>query len=316
MTTDATQQGVSDQQPTQNNRANAMAQIAKSVHEQNAADLRAFNEDTGEMGGPIEPTPEPEQKPAATTVQEALAEVDKPEPTQDQPPADDGFETIIVSGEERKVKREQLIDAGRRTLQKQAAADKALEEANETLRRAKAYEQRVLSGQPSEQDAGQYQQPSSDAANGFGQLAQQATPDQIGALIEQKLWLNDADKAVKRFQEEFKDIADDPYAVRIAVMLEDERLAKARAEGAPLGDPWEAYRKHGETVRAWLGKARPQAAPTVSADKADRKRDTVTVTGSTTRQPTPTQAKTPTTAEVIEAQRLARQKGRQIQPTR
>lgn len=315
--TDATQQGVSEQP---NARAQAMADIAKRVHDENVSDLRTFNEDTGEMGGAVEPAKAetPATPPLDATLTAIAAVGTEPAETPPQEPADDGFETIVVSGEERRVKREQLIDAGRRTLQKQAAADKALEEANETLRRARALEQRLLSGQPSQQDAGQqqYQQPSSDAANGFGGFPSQATPDQIGALIDQRLWLSDADKAAKRFSEEFKDIADDPLAARLAIELENDRLAKSRAEGTPLGDPWEAYRQHGETVRAWLGKARPQAPATVSADKTDRKRDTVTVTGSTTRQPTPTQPKTPTTAEIIERQRLARQQGRQIQPSR
>lgn len=290
-------------------RSNAIAQIAKSVHETYAEDLSSFNEDTGEVTGkaPVQETQqaEPEQEQAAAV---------------EQQPADDGLETIVIDGQEKKVKREQIIEAGRRTLQKESAADRRLEEAAETLRRVKAMESALMQRQPSSDAGMEEQQASSDPANGTatqGRAQGQATPD-IGTLVDERLWLRDADKAAQRFTQEFKDLADDPYAARLVAQLENERLAKLAQEGKPVtaSDPWQAYESHGKQVREWLGKAKPAEVVAVSKDKAERKRDTVTVTGSTTTRPAPTQAKPPTTAELIERMRQQRGQGRQIQPSR
>jgi hypothetical protein len=299
-------------------RSNALAQIAKQVHEQNAGDFRSFNEETGEISQePVkEVKAEPEQQQPAETppVQQEQQQEQQP---QAETLADDGLEVLVIDGQERRVKREQVLEAGKRTLQKEAAADKRLEEAGELLRRVKAMEQAILQRQPSSDAGGESEQPAStDPANGTATPQARATPD-IGTLVDERLWMRDADKAAQRFKEEFKDIVDDPYAARLVAQLENERLAKLAEEGKPVtaGDPWEAYQAHGTKVREWLGKAKPAGQVQVPADKAERKRDTVTVTGSTTSRPAPTQPKPLTTSEQIEQMRKARQ-GRQIQPTR
>lgn len=292
-------------------RSNALAEIAKRVHEQNAADFNAFDEVSGEV-----------LKKESVQTQEATqsAETQQAQPEQVEQEAqttnaDDGLETIVIDGQERKVKRDQVLDAGKRTLQKEAAADRRLEEAAETLRRAKAYEQGIMQRQPSS-DADTQQQPSSDAANGTGAQSRQATPD-IGTIVDQHLWLHDANKAAKRFSEEFKDIAEDPLLARLVAQLEDERLRDAAAAGKPLGDPWEAYKAHGDTIRKRFSMAKPGEVVEVSKDKAERKRDTVTVTGSTTSRPAPTPQKPLTTSELIERERVRRTQGsRPIQPSR
>lgn len=290
-------------------RSNALQEIAKRVHEQNAGDFNGFNEETGEVL---------KKEPAETATQTAeTQQAERPEQVEAQTdrPSDDGLETIVIDGQERKVKRDQVLDAGKRTLQKEAAADRRLEEAAETLRRAKAYEQGVMQRQPSS-DADMEQQPSSDAANGTGAQSRQATPD-LGTLVEQHIWLHDANKAAKRFSEEYDDIAKDPLLARLVAQLEDERLREAASTGKPLGDPWEAYKAHGEQIRKRFNVAKPGEVVEVSKDKAERKRDTVTVTGSTTSRPAPTPQKPLTTAELIERERVRRTQGsRQIQPSR
>ena len=309
-------------------RSQAMAQIAKQVHERNAGDFNTFNEETGEIGARLTTT-QPDPKPEATAQQPVQQEQADPEnreeneqQQQEQQPqvaqtADDGLETIVIDGQERKVKREQIIEAGRRTLQKESAADKRLAEATETLRRAQAYEQGILARQLPNQDAGNQQPPSrEDAANGTGDTdRQQATPD-IGTLVDQRLWMHDANKAALRFQTEFKDIMGNPLLARLAAQLEDDRIREAAEQGKPLGDPWEAYKAHGERIRKEFKLGQPAETVQVSDDKKERKRDTVTVTGSTTTRPAPTQAKPPTTKELIEQMRVARTKGRPIQPAR
>lgn len=294
-------------------RSNALADIAKRVHDQNAADFSNFDESTGQITGKT--TPEPQRTEPVTEQTDQRTEPVATEQASDQTPGtDDGFETLVVDGQERRVERKQVLDAGKRTLQKEAAADRRLEEANEILRQARAFQAGLAQRQPSS-DAGSQQQPSSDAANGNGVQQATATPD-IGTLVDQRLWIHDANKAAQRFKDEFKDIVDDPYSARLVAQLEDERLRKAAAEGTPLGDPWDAYKAHGEQIRSWLGKAKPNEPVQVSADKAERKRDTVTVTGSTTSRPAPTQPKPLTVTEQVEQMRLARKQGRQLQPSR
>jgi hypothetical protein len=290
-------------------RSQAMAQIAARVHDGQAADLSTFDEGTGEITGKLKAEPEQTTETVETPVEASTEEVvEQPAQTaQVQQPADDGLETIVIDGQEKKVKRDQIIEAGRRTLQKESAADRRLEEAAETLRRVKAMEAALMRGQPSS-DAGDGNEPSSsDGANGTTSTRATATPD-LGTLVDERLWLRDADKAAQRFKEEFKDLADDPYAARLVAQLENERLGQLANEGKAVtgSDPWEAYKAHGAKVREWLGKAKPTEPVKVSTDKAERKRDTVTVTGSTTRTPAPTQSKPPTLSETIEKMRIAR----------
>jgi hypothetical protein len=304
----ATQPGAFESAPSA--RSQAMAEIVRKVHAQTAEDSHSFDEEAGEIGARVEapapqeqaqtPPPQPEQQEQQET-QQAVST-----------PADDGLETIVIDGQERKVKRDQIIEAGRRTLQKESAADKRLEEAAETLRRVKAMESALLRGQPSSDAGGYEQMPSSDASNGTARPQAAATPD-LGMLVDERLWLRDAEKAAQRFREEFKDLADDPYAARLVVQLENERLASVAQGGSPIasGDPWQAYQQIGAKVREWLGKAKPTGQVSVSEDKAERKRSTVTVTGSTTSRPAPQPKKPETVAEQIEKMRIARM-GRSI----
>jgi hypothetical protein len=304
----ATQPGAFESAPSA--RSQAMAEIVRKVHAQTAEDSHSFDEEAGEIGARVEaPAPQEQaQTPAPQPEQQEQQETQQVVST----PADDGLETIVIDGQERKVKREQIIEAGRRTLQKESAADKRLEEAAETLRRARAIEASLLRGQPSSDAGGYEQMPSSDASNGTARPQAAATPD-LGMLVDERLWLRDAEKAAQRFKEEFKDLADDPLAARLVVQLENERIAALHQEGKPItsGDPWQAYEQLGAKVREWLGKAKPTGQVQVSTDKAERKRSTVTVTGSTTSRPAPQPKKPETVAEQIEKMRIARM-GRSI----
>jgi hypothetical protein len=313
----ATQTGADSLQPAHAGRNAALAQIAKQVDAGYQQDLASFNEETGEITPRQAPTQEQQTEPTNQGQAEEQNEgQDEQQPAQQQTAPTEDLETIVVDGQQVQVKRSQLLDAGKRTLQKEATADKRLQEATETLRQVQAYATQLRQTQPS-QDAGQFSQsPSQDATNGNGLSRQQATPD-LGTLVDERLWIHEATKAAQRFRSEFKDIADDPLLMRLAGQLEDERLAEAAGQGLPPGDPWEAYRKHGETIRARFLKPAPtQAQVTGTEDRLERKRSTTTVVGAGARMQ-PSQPQKPlSTAEIIEQQRLARQRGRQIQPAR
>jgi hypothetical protein len=307
----ATQTGADSLQPVHSGRNAALAQIASAVNASYQEDLASFDETSGQI---LPKADKPEQQPAQETqaaVEDGEQE-EQPQQAAQTPAQTEELETIVVDGQQVQVKRSQLFDAGKRTLQKEATADKRLQEATELYRRAQAYEQALRQHAQPSQDAGQFSQspPEQDATNGNGlQPGRQATPD-IGTLVDERLWIHDANKAAQRFKDEFKDIAEDPLLMRLAGQLEDERLAKVAAEGLPPGDPWEAYRKHGETIRARFGK--PQTVqPAVSEDKTERKRSTTTVVGAGARMQASQPQRPLTPSEQIEKMRIARM-GRSI----
>lgn len=307
---DATQTGAESLQPAYAGRNAALAQIAKAVDQSYQEDLNAFDEATGTI---LPKTGQAQPNPGAQVADPDEGEQQEQEhqETQQQPAAqaqpEEDLETIVVDGQQVQVKRSQLFDAGRRTLQKEATADKRLQEATELLRQAQAYAQGLRQPAQPSQDAGQFSQsPSSDETNGSGAQARQATPD-ARALVREELWMHDATKAAQKFRDEFKDIAADPLLMRLAAQLEDERLAKAAAEGLPPGDPWEAYKQHGEAIRARFLKPQAQTAqPVVPEDKTERKRSVTAVVGSGARAQTAQPKQPLSTKEQIEQMRISR----------
>lgn len=295
----ATQQGAENLQPAHAGRNAALAQIAKAVDAGYQEDMNRFNEETGVI--------EENQAPRTEAVVETQQEEEQPERQEAQTtetPEED-VETIVVQGQQVQVKKSQLIDAGRRTLQKEATADKRLQEATEMHRQAQAYLASLKQQhQPSSDADAQTQSPSSDATNGTGDQ-RQATQETIRALVRQEQWLATAETAAQRFMSEFKDIAEDPLLMRLASQLEDDRIAQAKAEGIALGDPWEAYKKHAETIRTRFGKPQTEKAA-VSEDRIERKRSTTTVVGAGARMQSSQPQKPPTTSEQIEKMRIAR----------
>ena len=317
----ATQAGAESLQPAHSGRNAALAQIASAVNASYQEDMAGFDETTGQIL-PKQAEKPPVQQPAQETqaaAEEGEQEEEQQEPqeaaTQTAAKPEEELETIVVDGQQVQVKRSQLIDAGRRTLQKEEAAAKRLEEATATLRQAQAYAAQLRQQYQPSPDAGNDSlSPSSDATNRSG--AQAIPVEDIRTLVRHEQWLANAETAAQRFKTEFKDIAEDPLLMRLAGQLEDERLAQAAQSGAPLGDPWEAYRKHGETIRARFLKTNQAVQPAVSEDRVERKRSTTTVVGAGARMQA-SQPKQPlTTTEIIEQQRIARRQGRQIPTAR
>lgn len=315
----ATQTGAESLQPAHSGRNAALAQIASAVNASYQEDLVSFDETSGQIL-PKQAEKPPVQQPAQETQAAAEEDGEREEQPESQEAAqqtakpEEDLETIVVDGQQVQVKRSQLIDAGRRTLQKEEAAAKRLEEATATLRQAQAYAAQLRQQYQPSPDAGNDSlSPSSDATNRSG--AQAIPVEDIRTLVRHEQWLANAETAAQRFKTEFKDIAEDPLLMRLAGQLEDERLAQAAQSGAPLGDPWEAYRKHGETIRARFFKTNQSMQPAVSEDRVERKRSTTTVVGAGARMQASQPQKPLTTSEIIEQQRLAR-RGRQIPTAR
>lgn len=302
----ATPTGAESLQPAHAGRNAALAQIATAVNASYQQDMAAFNEETGEIAA--KPKAEPEKVEAAAEVEQQEEQQQESQEaiqqTQTQAPQDE-METIVVDGQQVQVKRTQLLDAGKRTLQKEATADKRLAEAAEIRRQAEAF-LNAARRQPSQDADTQVQSPSSDATNEDGRQQVRATPQDWDALVDQRLYLRDAEKAAQKFKAEFPEITQDPLLARLVSQLEDERIAKAVAEGTPLGDPWEAYKGHGETIKSRFIKPATSAQSAVSEDRQERKRSTTTVVGAGARAQSPQPQKTLTTAEQIEKMRIAR----------
>lgn len=280
----------------ENPRLAAIRQIAKQAQDAVAADMADFDEDTGEV------TPR-----AAEAAASADPEAFSPPASEEQPTASaPKMLTIIVDGQPIEVEESRIIEAGKRTLQKDNAADRRLQEAAQLKRQ---YEAQLATLRASS-DPAQNEAPSQDAP------AHQTTvdPAALDAYLESKLYNRDANKAVASFVEEFKEIAEDQNLMAIAVRLEDQRLAMANRLGEPLGDPVIAYRKHGEAIRKWMQEKAGAVLPTgtTSGDKADRKRTITAVPVANARSPSPKEEKPMTVSERIEQARIRRLQGRPV----
>jgi hypothetical protein len=271
-----------------NARNSAMQDIAKRQHEAVAPDLAELDEETGQV--------------VPNSAEQSQNDEQEPEP----PPVVEE-DTLIVDGKEVRVSKEKIIEAGRRTLQKESAADKRLQEATELYRRAEEYARQVGATAPSKDV---HQSPPGEGVTTEANHEQQSQQIDVQAIdrtidqrLDDKLYLRDAEKAAQQFEKEFPEIASNPMLRHYAVQLENQRIAEAMANGRDLGDPYTAYRKHGEAVREQLkglGVTKP------AEDKHERKRDTVTVSGANVRTAAPQQDKPKTVQQTITDMRKAR----------
>jgi hypothetical protein len=288
-----------------NVRQSAEEQIAQRVNDAQAADFQAFNEATGEVeAAPVAQQPAVEQPPQEPETQPAQAEPEQPAPK---------MVSIVVDGRTIEVEESRIIEAGKRTLQKDHAADRRLQEAAATKRQAEALlaqAQRLSIPDTANDDN---TAPSQDAPRQpHAPATQGLDPEALDTYLENKLYMRDAIKAADKFKADFPDIASDPYLMNMAATMENERLGTAAALGESFGDPFEAYRKHGEAVQTWLQKRTGTSTASASmADKAERKRTITAVSAVNAKAPTPQPPKVQTVSEVIEEERKARA-GRQV----
>jgi len=252
-----------------------------------AANVRRAQE-ASEPRPPVEgeapPAVEPE-KPA----EEEPAPVVEDSATSAQEPEDPEVE-LLVNGKPMKVKQSQIIDAGKRTLQKDAAADMKLEIASKLLREA---EERVGKQPPAQADAQPPAEPSQQAEQKTdAQLAedlQYGTKEQAAAAIaEIRRRDNGADsqkglqefinsqlpavldarlafhEAVRQTRTEYKDIFADPYLSTLFHVQEH----RAREAGDARSHS-ELYKEIGDGIRKHFKLVNPTAGgPTIEDKKA------------------------------------------------
>lgn len=297
---DPTQEGGTEQViATVNPRNAAMAQIAQRLTEQKSEEFSNFDEAAGtiEAKEPVQQTTEQEPAQVQETAQEVAQEPSKQEPQK-------RLVQIVVDGQSIEVDEDKIIEAGKRTLQKESAADRRLQEATRLKQQAEALMNQARATREPE--------PSQDAPS-----TQQAIPDvgtlkqEIASSIRVELWNDQAKSAADRFTKEYADIAGDPILMGIAADMENKRLAHATAVGEPLGDPYEAYRKHGESIREWLKQRSPK--PAEAQDKTELKRTITAIPAVNAKAPAPQEQKPKTVSEEIEEMRKLRAQGYRTQ---
>jgi len=241
-------------------------------------------------------------------------EEDSREPEEDEVEAEideeqEGHEQIfeiIVDGKKQTVPLAQIIDAGKRTFQKEAAADKRLEEA--TRLKKEVEELKKSMSKPSIKDvvdedlkkiedipetdfeelqkkvteAIQYGE-DEDVSAAFGEIfkligsagrGKEATaidPEIIDRALEEKLTTREIARQFAKPREEggFKDLKDEPRAYKLVV----EEVDRLLNDGAP--NDWETYQKAGEEIRKFLGweNSTPRRKVEPKVDDLSKKRE-------------------------------------------
>lgn len=312
--TEATQTGAEEVQATPNPRNAALEQIANTVEEQKKEEFAPLVPEVSQETPAETPAEKPEKEPEKAPEPEAKTEEQEHQEEHENP--QERLVTIKVDGREMQVPESQIIEAGRRTLQKEVAADRRLEEATRLLREAEA-----RAKQPPKQDVAQAPQ-QYDAAtlaqaltSGDQQLAalaveeiqkagrqpQQAIPPEaIFGFVRQEI---EATTAQEQFKSEYADIVKDPFLLQLAVNLEDQRLAKVAAGQEPVIPLYEAFKQHGETIRKWRG---TQTQGETLSEKRERKATAQTLPSAKAKAPAPESEKPETTEDIIQQMRRAR----------
>lgn len=179
--------------------------------------------------------------------------------------------TVTVDGKPVKVKGQQIIDAGYRTLQKETAADyrlqlatKMLEEAKQTF--AKTQPQAPVQAEVSDlQLAEQIQFGTKEQAADALKLLRQQNPstvtqdglqtfmrEQLPQMIQTNLMFQQAAEFAKQ---EYGDLLNDPY-LKPLFLMQEEQLRKAGDQRPPM----ELYKQIGEDIRKHFN--RPKVSPT------------------------------------------------------
>lgn len=317
--TDATRTIVGVSEVLPNPRDAAIAAIAERANQQKeeSGDFAEFNEETGEVALKKEPEKAPEKAPETEEAPPEGEDKEEEEKAEPEPPkAEEEAEkpeelvTLRVDGKEVQVPKSKIVDAGVRTLQKEAAADKRLEEATRLLKAAQEFSQKQ---QP-------MQQPLSDqdVAHVIAQALRTGDEAQASAAIQALMQSGrsqpipdvrqvvaqefEATAALDMFKRDFADIVSDPTAMLLASSLEDQRIARVQAGAEPNRPLSEVYKEHGESIRKWRGIGQKSMQEKAELKKALQPAPVA----ASVRAPAPKPDKPKTTEQIIEDMRKSR----------
>lgn len=275
----------------------------------------------------MEPAPaqEPAEEPAPEVEAEAApAETPSEEPA---PAADDPEIELIVDGKTVKVKTSQVIEEGRKTLQKQTAADQRLQMASQILEEAK----RRAQGAPSTQDA-QPQAPvaskeelteeqlaeliqygsKEDAARAIRTLRARSGPEDLEQTLARVLPQAVSShlafhSAVTEAQREYSDVFANPDLATLFHV--EEHRARANGDARPHA---ELYKAIGDGIRTRFGlkKPLPAGAQTIEQKKEAKASMAPTPKLATARIQEKGETKPLTREEIIAAEQARRGQGK------
>lgn len=252
--------------------------IAKGVEEANRADMAEFDGEKLIEQGAAEGK---EQLPASGTPSEsAPAKKEEIPAAASQQSGDEPKEKLVIDGQEQEVPLSKILDAGKRALQKNLAADKRLEEATKLLRRAEEVASQVPPGKgtqtadPPKSDADKTQlrellkairygsdeeaEVAFEKAVGGAGSAKGPDVDEILTTVETRLAAKTILSQFSAAPEQggFADIDGDEDLKMLAARKVDELI---RAGKSPLD--WSTYEEAGNYVRGKFGKPTASTPP-------------------------------------------------------
>jgi hypothetical protein len=266
---------------------------------------------------------EREEEPIQSEVDEEKDEQVPPEKPGQEAGEPEQTVKVVVDGQEREVPLSKVLDAGKRTFQKESAADRRLEEATRLLNEAR---QRAPQPpvQPPVQDAEEEETDLSSVVKaiqygteeeaaealkkvlGAGQRKAAPTPDQVAEIAINRMrdeqilqqFLQPPDKGG------FKDLTDDPYLYGQCVA----RVNLKRANG-DTRTGFDLYKEVGDEVRAWRDGFVQKAAP--SKSKQERKRSMESLPSASAKAQPPTSNERPPSPKEILAE-IAKARGQTL----
>lgn len=278
-------------------RERALEQIGEQAHAQRMRDVEESQRFFGELPAQDAAEPKADEPSEAPSAEAKAPEPEKPE---------EAMVEIKVDGELRRVPLSEVIEHGKRTLQKDSAADKRLNEASNVLQQLQR--ERALFNQMLQQ---QQRQAHGAAPNMQGEEREEATPDakQILQQLDTRtqshvVALLEAHEMRKWVQTNYPEIAGDQYLYGIAAKIVDDK----HREGDARNDV-SIYQEALDWVRdRYVPKPRESTVDTATlAAKAERKEEKVqAIPQAAGRKPTPQPEREPTTSEVIAQMRKAR----------
>lgn len=255
-----------------NPRAEAIAQIGEASHQQRMAEVAESESYFGQQ----EAQPQDTQQEHGT-----------PEASPSEQPAEQMVE-IKVFGETKAVPLSEVIEQGKRTLQKETAADRKLQEASELLRAAQEQSRRT---QPPQENYGQSQDQATGADDEFFRVVDARVENRVREVVS-------GVKIQERFLSDFPEFAADQRLMRLAVQEVDQR----RSQGDTRND-YDFYKEVGQDLRKWRGIA---GQPDGMQERKERKEAVQTLPTASARQAAPKEAKEPSVQDIIRDMRKAR----------